>query len=96
MAIAAKSNKIDMTEGPILSKMLRFALPLMLSSVLQLMFNAADIIVVGNFCGDTSLAAVSSTGSMVNLLVGLFVGLSIGANVLTARFFGAKNDRELS
>ena len=96
MAIAAKSNKIDMTEGPILSKMLRFALPLMLSSVLQLMFNAADIIVVGKFCGDTSLAAVSSNGSMVNLLVGLFVGLSIGANVLTARFFGAKNDRELS
>ena len=96
MAIAQKSNKIDMTEGPILSKMLRFALPLMLSSVLQLMFNAADIIVVGKFCGDTSLAAVSSNGSMVNLLVGLFVGLSIGANVLTARFFGAKNDRELS
>ena len=96
MAIAQKSNKIDMTEGPILSKMLRFALPLMLSSVLQLMFNAADIIVVGKFCGDTSLAAVSSNGAMVNLLVGLFVGLSIGANVLTARFFGAKNDRELS
>ena len=96
MAIAQKSNRIDMTEGPILSKMLRFALPLMLSSVLQLMFNAADIIVVGKFCGDTSLAAVSSNGAMVNLLVGLFVGLSIGANVLTARFFGAKNDRELS
>jgi len=88
MAIAAKSNKIDMTEGPILKKMLLFSL--------QLMFNAADIIVVGKFCGDTSLAAVSSNGSMVNLLVGLFVGLSIGANVLTARFFGAKNDRELS
>ncbi|MBQ8510907.1 MAG: MATE family efflux transporter [Clostridia bacterium] len=88
--------QMDMTTGAILPKMLAFSLPLMLSSILQLMFNAADIIVVGQFCGDASLAAVSSNGSLVNLLTGLFMGLSVGSNVLAARFFGSKSDEELS
>lgn len=96
MVQAKRSNKIDMCEGPILSKMLRFALPLMLASVLQLTFNAADIAVVGKFCGEVSLAAVSSNGALVNLLVNLFVGVSSGTNVLAARFFSAKSDKELS
>ena len=91
-----KKYEMDMCSGPILGKMLMFALPLMLSSVLQLLFNAADVVVVGKFAGDNSLAAVGSTGSLVNLLVNLFVGLSVGANVMAARHFGAKQHEELS
>ncbi len=90
-----KKYEIDMCEGPILKKMLLFALPLMLSSILQLLFNAADIIVVGRFAGDDSLAAVGSTSSLINLITNLFIGLSIGANVLVARYFGAKKEEEL-
>ncbi len=91
----AKSHSIDMCSGPILTKMLRFSLPLMLASVLQLLFNAADIIVVGKFCGDNSMAAVGSNGAMVNLLTNFFIGLATGVNVLAARYFGAKSDDEL-
>ena len=86
-----KSYSIDMVHGPILGKMLTFALPLMLSSVLQLLFNAADVIVVGRFAGSEALAAVGSTGSLINLLVNLFIGLSVGTNVLVARFLGAND-----
>lgn len=87
--------EMDMCSGSILKKMLMFSLPLMFSSILQLLFNAADIIVVGKFAGDNSLAAVGSTGSLVNLLTNFFMGLSIGANVLVSRYYGAKRDREL-
>lgn len=89
-------NEIDMCNGPILKKMLVFTLPLMCSSMLQLLFNAADIIVVGRFAGDTALAAVGSTSSLVMLLSNLFIGLSVGANVLAARYFGAQRGNELS
>ena len=88
--------EIDMCNGPILSKMLMFAVPLMFSSILQLLFNAADIVVVGKWAGDDSLAAVGSTSSLINLLTNLFIGLSIGANVLVARYYGAKQDKELN
>ncbi|MCD7828405.1 MAG: MATE family efflux transporter [Clostridiales bacterium] len=91
-----RSYTVDMCSGPVLSKMLMFALPLMLSSILQLLFNAADIIVVGRFAGDQALAAVGSTSSIINLLTNIFVGLSVGANVLTARYLGSKEDKELS
>ena len=74
--------EMDMCSGPILRKMLMFALPLMLSSILQLLFNAADIVVVGKFAGDNSLAAVGSNTALINLLTNLFIGLSIGANVV--------------
>lgn len=84
-----------MCSGSILGKMLLFALPLMCSSLLQLLFNAADIIVVGRFAGDNSLAAVGSTSSLINLLTNLFLGLSVGANVLVARYFGAKQLKDL-
>lgn len=77
-----------MLNGPLAPKILMFALPLMASSILQLMFNAADIIVVGKFAGDASLAAVTSTGSLINLLVNLFVGFSIGTNVTVAQAMG--------
>lgn len=90
-----KKYEIDMCNGPILKKMLVFSLPLMLSSILQLLFNAADIVVVGRFAGDDSLAAVGSTSSLINLLTNLFIGLSVGANVLVARYFGAKKEDEL-
>ena len=88
--------EIDMCSGRIIGKMLLFALPLMLSSILQLLFNAADIIVVGRFAGDHSLAAVGSTGSIVNLLTNVFLGLSVGANVMVARFKGAGRDKDVS
>lgn len=90
-----KKYEIDMCSGSIVKKMLIFALPLMLSSILQLLFNAADIVVVGKFAGDDSLAAVGSTGSVINLLTNLFIGLSIGANVLVARYYGAKREEDL-
>lgn len=85
-----KNYGIDMCSGPILKKMLIFAIPLMFSSILQLLFNAADIVVVGRFAGDNSLAAVGSNTALINLLTNLFVGLSIGANVTSAICYGAK------
>lgn len=91
-----KDYTIDMCNGPILKKMLMFSVPLMCSSVLQLLFNAADIVVVGNFAGDNSLAAVGSNTALIGLLTNLFVGLSIGANVLSAKYYGAKDERNLA
>ena len=91
-----KSYEMDMCTGSILKKMLLFSLPLMASSVLQLLFNAADIIVVGRFSGDNALAAVGSNTALINLLTNFFMGLSIGANVLVARYYGAKQDKDLA
>ena len=67
----------------------------MFSSVLQLLFNAADVVVVGKFAGDNSLAAVGSNGSLINLMMNLFIGLSIGTNVLVARYYSSKKERDL-
>ncbi len=86
-----KTNEIDMTTGPLIPKILAFSIPLMLSGILQLLFNAADIIVVGQFASPQAMAAVGSTGSLNNLIVNIFLGLSIGSSVLMARFYGAKN-----
>ena len=72
-----KSYEIDMCNGPLLGKILVFSIPLMLSGILQLLFNAADIIVVGRFAGSTALAAVGSTASLINLMINVFVGLSV-------------------
>ena len=85
---------IDMLNGPVLPRLLSFALPLMLSSMLQLTFNAADVIVVGRFEGDAALAAVGAPGSLINLLVNLFLGLSVGANVVVAQCCGAGDYRQ--
>lgn len=90
-----KKYEIDMCSGSVFQKMLLFAIPLMCSSILQLLFNAADIVVVGRFAGDNALAAVGSNTSLINLLTNVFVGLSIGTNVLTAQYYGAKKDRDL-
>lgn len=90
-----KSYTMDLCEGSIIKKLLLFSLPLMASSVLQLFFNAADVIVVGQYAGDNSLAAVGSNGSIINLLTNVFMGLSVGANVLVARYFAAKQEEEV-
>ena len=90
-----RTYEMDMCNGPLFSKLIVFAVPLMLSGILQLLFNAADIIVVGRFAGSESLAAVGSTSSLINLLVNLFIGLSIGANVLVAQFYGAQRFKDL-
>lgn len=89
-----KRGILDMTTGPFFKKILIFSIPLMLTGVLQLIYNAADVMVVGRFAGSKSLAAVGSTSSLVNLIVNLFVGLSTGAGVVVARHIGANsNDR---
>ena len=92
----AKSNQIDMTEGSVFFKLLQFSIPLIFSSVLQLFFNAADVVVVGRFAGVNSLAAVGSTSSLINLLVNLFLGLSVGTNVIAANYFGSGKNKKLS
>lgn len=84
-----QSYQIDMLHGPLAGKILLFALPLMLSSLLQLLFNAADVVVVGRFAGKEALAAVGSNGSLINLFINLFIGLSVGTNVVIARDLGA-------
>ena len=86
-----KSYEIDMCSGPLLSRILLFAIPLICSGVLQLVFNATDIIVVGRFVSSNAMAAVGSTSSLINLLVNFFIGISVGANVLVARFRGAND-----
>ena len=90
------SRTMDMTQGRLLTQVLVFALPIMLSGILQLLFNAADTIVVGRFAGNEALAAVGSVGSLNNMIISLFIGLSVGANVLVARYTGSRNDRAVS
>lgn len=88
--------EMDMCNGPFVQKILIFYIPLMLSGILQLLFNAADIVVVGRFAGNQALAAVGSTSSLINLMVNFFMGLSVGCNVLVARYYGAGQKTELS
>lgn len=89
-----KSYEMDMCHGPLLKKILIFSIPLMLSGVLQLLFNAADIIVVGRYAGNTALAAVGSTSALINLLTNLFIGFSMSANVLVARYYGGNKETD--
>ena len=91
-----KSYEIDMCDGPLLSNILLFSVPLMMSGILQLLFNAADIIVVGRFAGSSALAAVGSTSSLINLLINVFVGLSVGVNVLVAKYYGGQREKDMS
>ncbi len=90
-----RAHEIDFSEGRLLPKLIAFALPVMLSGILQLAFNAADLIVVGRFDGEAALAAVGSNGALVSLVVNVFMGLGSGVSVLAARYFGAKDDRRL-
>jgi len=91
-----EEKKIDMTQGALLPQILVFALPLILSGMLQLLFNAADIIVVGKFAGSNALGAVGANSSLINFFVNIFIGLSIGANVTAAKYLGAKKSVEVS
>ena len=88
--------EIDMCNGSIMDKLISFSLPLMISSILQLMFNAVDIIVVGRYTGSQALAAVGSTTALINIFTNLFIGISLGANVLAARYFAVGQDKEMS
>ena len=93
-----KNNRyeIDMCNGTIMDKLISFAIPLMLSGILQLMFNAVDIVVVGRFSGSQALAAVGSTTALINVFTNLFIGISLGANVLAARYYAAGKSKEMS
>lgn len=90
---ATARYEIDMTSGPLLGKIIRFSIPLMISGILQLLFNAADMVVVGRFADSNALAAVGATGALINLIVNLFIGFSVGTNVLVSKYFAA-DDRE--
>lgn len=93
-----KNNKyeIDMCNGTLMDKLISFSLPLMLSGILQLLFNAVDIIVVGRFTGRQALAAVGSTTALINIFTNLFIGISLGTNVLAARFYASGKEKEMS
>ncbi len=90
-----KRNEMDMTTGPLMKKLVAYAVPVVITGILQLLFNAADIIVVGRFAGRTALAAVGSTTSLINLMVNLFMMISIGVNVAVARYYGAHEPIEV-
>ncbi len=94
----ARQNRfeIDMLSGSLMPKLISFSVPLMLSTALQLLFNAVDLIVVGRFAGDDCLAAVGSTTSLINLFVNIFVGTSLGVNVVAARLFAEGNYKKMS
>lgn len=85
-----------MCNGTIMDKLISFSIPLMLSGILQLMFNAVDIVVVGRFSGSQALAAVGSTTALINVFTNLFIGISLGANVLAARYYAAGKAKEMS
>ena len=91
-----KSRSMDLTNGPVVSGIIRYTIPIVLSSALQLLFNAADLMVVGQFCGSLSVGAISSTGAMTNLIINLFVGLSVGAGVCVAHAIGSHKEEEVS
>lgn len=96
MSDDTKKYEINMCEGSIAKKLILFTAPLIFSGILQLLYNAADIIVVGRFAGKNSLAAVGATSSLINLITNLFIGLSSGINVVAARAFGSKNKENIS
>ena len=92
----ARTKELDMLNGALLPKLMMFSLPLALTGILQLLFNAADVIVVGKFAGSTSLAAVGATSALINLLTGAFIGISVGVNILVARYIGCRDDAGVS
>ena len=91
-----KVHTMDLCTGPLLPKIIRYAFPVMLSGILQLLFNAADVVVIGKFAGPQSLAALGPTGSLINLIINVFIGLGVGTNVVVAQFYGAGKDDDVS
>ena len=96
MPARAKKNGMDLCTGPFLKKIILYTLPIIATSLLQLLFNAADLVVVGQFRGPNAVSAVGSTGSLINLIVGLFMGLSIGVGVCVAQAVGARDHARMS
>ena len=92
----ANRYEIDMCNGPLFGKIIRYTLPLMAAGILQLLFNTADMVVVGRYAGSNALGAVGATSSLINLLINVFMGLSVGANVAIAHYYGAGRFKELS
>ena len=90
-----KKKRINMLEGNLLENIILFALPVIASGIMQLLFNAIDMVVVGKFSGNASMAAVSSTGSLINLVVNMFIGLSIGSSVSIARRIGSGDNKKV-
>ncbi len=90
-----KRYELDMTTGPFLKKIFIFAVPMVFTGLLQLLYNTADVVVVGKFAGETALAAVGSTGSLINLILNVFIGLSMGSGVMVARYIGAQDDENI-
>lgn len=88
--MSTSSSATLMTKGPIWKKIIAFAIPLFLGNLFQQFYNTADSLIVGNFLGSSALAAVSSSGNLIFLMVGFFNGLAVGAGVVVARYFGAK------
>ncbi len=86
-----KTKEINMTEGPLFGKIIRFVLPLMLTNILQVLYNAADMIIVSLSDEPDAVGAIGTSAPMINLFVNIFIGFSIGANVVAARYIGAKN-----
>ena len=91
-----KNYKIDMCHGPLFSRIILFSLPLMATNILQLMFHAADLVVVGRYASAEAMAAVGATSSLSVLILNIFFGLAAGVNVLVARYIGAKDNKNLS
>lgn len=89
-----KRYQKSMLQGPLFPNIVTYSIPIILTSILQLLFNAADLVIVGRFCGSVSVAAVGATGAITSLIVNLFIGLSVGAGVSTAHAIGGKNEEE--
>ncbi len=94
--MSQKKYEIDMCNGPLLPKIVKFAIPLLFSSILQLLFNAVDMIIAGQYAGSDALAAVGATSSVSQLIINLFIGLAVGSNVVVAKFYGARQEHEVS
>jgi len=90
-----KISKQEIINGPLLGKLFLYTLPIILTSILQLLFNTADLVVIGHYRGDDALGAVSSTGALTNMLVSMFMGFSVGASVFVAQYHGAKDDKNV-
>lgn len=96
MSVKRNRYEIDMCSGSVLDKLISFSIPLMFSGILQLLFNAVDIVVVGRFSGSQALAAVGSTSALISVFINLFIGVSLGANVLAARYYASGREKEMS
>ena len=96
LIMAVHSNRIDLSQGPLFAKIIRFAIPLALTHLLNLSFHAADTVVIGRWGSAESMAAIGATGPIVGLLVNLFAGLSTGVNVLAAQYYGAKDSKRMT